>query len=36
MGTSFGTPAMLGEGKVIMRSFHEIAGEVIKYLNLEL
>ena len=36
MGTSFGTPAMPGEGEVIMRSSHEIAGKVIKYLNLEL
>ncbi len=34
--TKFGTPAKLSKGEVIMRSSHEIAGQVIMYLNVEL
>ena len=32
----FGTLALIGEGEIIIRSSHEIAGQVIIYLNVEL
>ena len=34
--TKFGTPAILGEGDVIIGSYYEIASHVIMCLNVEL